>query len=65
MCLFISLTLLFFGVNMLLAGDYMMGIGASVTAIFFIILMVRHFIRVKKEQGNISAKDCLSCNTRK
>lgn len=51
-----------FGINMLLDGDYFMGMGSLVTALFFMTIMIRHFIRVKKEYGVFYAKDCLSCN---
>lgn len=63
MCLLISALLMLFGINMLMAGDYFMGIASSVTALFFITLMIRRFIYVKKENGRLNVKDCLSCNT--
>ncbi len=62
MCLIISLILMIFGINLLLEGDLWMGIGSMVASLFFITLMVRHFLRVKKERGTLSAKDCLQCN---
>jgi len=62
MCLVISMLLMLFGVNMLLSGDYFMGIGSLITAFFFMTLMIRHFMRVKKERGSVHAKDCFSCN---
>ena len=62
MCLVISIVLMVFGINMLLAGDYLMGIGSLISALFFMTMMIRHFMRVKKERGRVHAKDCLSCN---
>lgn len=50
------------GVNMLFAGDYVMGSGSLITSLFFMTMMIRHFIRVKKERGTFNAKDCLNCN---
>jgi len=62
MCLIISIVLMTFGINMFMAGDYMMGTGSIIASLFFITIMIRHILRVKQERGKIESKDCLSCN---
>ena len=54
--------LLAIGINILLSGDLIMGLATLSASLFFITLMIRHFIRVKKERGRLNAKDCLRCN---
>ena len=50
-------------VNLLVSGDMLMGIGTLVTSLFFMSMMIRHFLRVKKERGTLKVNDCLRCNT--
>jgi hypothetical protein len=63
MCLVISMVLMTFGINMLMHGDIVMGLGSVLASLFFMTMMVRHFLRVKKERGSLNAKDCLTCNS--
>ncbi len=63
MCLVISSVLLVIGINLISSGDMMMGIASLLAGIFFISMIIRHFLRVKKERGELQVKDCLSCTT--
>lgn len=65
MCLIVAMLLFIFGINMIVSGDYIMGIGASLAALSFLTFMIRYLMRLKKEDGVIHAKDCFSCSTRK
>lgn len=61
MCLVISVILGIFAFNFFAAGDYVMGSAVALVTIGTVTLMVRQIIRVRKERGGISAKECLSC----
>lgn len=63
MCLIISLVLMTFAVNLLIAGDIMMGFGALLFSLFLMSMMVRHFLGIKKERNDVTIKECLSCPT--
>jgi hypothetical protein len=53
--------LMTFGINLLLAGDLIMGLGSVGLACFILTMIVRHVVHLKKEGTKIDVKECLSC----
>jgi hypothetical protein len=48
MCFVISMLGLFFAFNFFMAGEYLLSVGAVLTSVFFITLMIRNILHVKK-----------------